>query len=90
MHMEVILSWYPVNDLEAAAILGVSEPLFRHRLSAERSTMIQAYDGLCQLINKTGACWQCRGIRQFAGGPSRPGVAEREILWYHCVRMEAQ
>jgi hypothetical protein len=29
--------------------------------------MIGSYDGLCQLINKTGVCWQCKGLQQFAG-----------------------
>jgi len=29
----------------------VSEPVFRHRLSAARATMSQAYGGLCHLIN---------------------------------------
>jgi hypothetical protein len=28
--------------------------------------MIEAYEGMCQLINKTGACWQCRGLRELA------------------------
>ncbi len=51
---------------EAAGILGVSEPVFRHRLAAARKTMIESYDGLCQLINKSGACWQCKGLREFA------------------------
>jgi RNA polymerase sigma-70 factor (ECF subfamily) len=50
---------------EAAGILRVSEPVFRHRLSAARATMIRSYEGLCQLINKEGACWQCRGLREF-------------------------
>src|ERR1700678_583680 len=31
---------------EAAGILGVSEPVFRHRLSAARAQMIGDYDGL--------------------------------------------
>jgi RNA polymerase sigma-70 factor (ECF subfamily) len=71
--------------LEAAKILGVSEPVFRHRLAAARATMIQSYEGLCQLINKEGACWQCRGLREFAPQANRgadlvqiavkPGVA---------------
>lgn len=70
---------------EAANILRVSEPVFRHRLAAARATMIQSYEGLCQLINKTGACWQCRGLREFAPEANRgadlvqievkPGVA---------------
>lgn len=51
---------------EGAEILGVSEPQFRHRLAAARAAMARAYDGLCQLINKTGACWQCKGLREFA------------------------
>lgn len=54
------------SDQEAAAIMEVSEPIFRHRLSSARSIMIQSYDGLCQLINKTGVCYQCRGLREFA------------------------
>ena len=46
-------------------MLELSEPVFRHRLSAARTTMISTYEGLCQLINKTGVCWQCRGLREF-------------------------
>jgi hypothetical protein len=47
--------------------------------------MIASYEGLCQLINKTGACWQCKGLREFAPEANRgkdlvqiqvaPGVA---------------
>ncbi len=69
---------------EGASILGLSEPKFRHHLAAARSSMIEAYEGMCQLINKTGACWQCRGLREIAPksnqGPDlvqievRPGV----------------
>jgi RNA polymerase sigma-70 factor (ECF subfamily) len=70
---------------EAASILGSSEPRFRHHLSAARGAMIEAYEGMCQLINKTGACWQCRGLRELAPeanqGPDlvqievKPGIA---------------
>lgn len=28
--------------------------------------MIDSYAGLCQLVNKTGVCWQCRGLRELA------------------------
>jgi len=55
------------SNQEAAAMLEVSEPVFRHRLSAARSKMISSYEGLCQLINKTGVCWQCKGLHEFAG-----------------------
>jgi RNA polymerase sigma-70 factor, ECF subfamily len=55
------------SNQEAAEMLEVSEPVFRHRLSSARSKMIGSYDGLCQLINKTGVCWQCKGLQEFAG-----------------------
>jgi RNA polymerase sigma-70 factor (ECF subfamily) len=70
---------------EAAAILRVSEPVFRHRLSDARTKMTSAFDGLCALINKTGVCYQCAGLREIAGEKNRganlvqievaPGVA---------------
>lgn len=70
---------------EAAAILSVSEPVFRHRLAAARATMIGDYQGLCALINKAGVCYQCQGLRELAPAGSRgtnlvqievaPGVA---------------
>ena len=56
---------------EGAKILRVSEPVFRHRLSAARKTMTETYEGLCQLVSKGGACWQCRGLREFAAEPHR-------------------
>jgi RNA polymerase sigma-70 factor (ECF subfamily) len=49
---------------EAAGILQVSEPVYRHRLSSARAKMISSFDGLCQLINKSGACWQCSGLHE--------------------------
>jgi RNA polymerase sigma-70 factor (ECF subfamily) len=51
---------------ESAKVLEVSEPVFRHKLSAARKHLAESYEGLCQLINKTGACWQCQGLREFA------------------------
>ena len=54
------------SNLEAARMIEVSEPVFRHRLSSARSKLTVGYEGLCQLINKTGACWQCKGLREFA------------------------
>src|ERR1700722_443440 len=52
---------------EAAKILSVSEPVFRHRLAAARAKMTEDYDGLCALINKSGICHQCRGLQEVAG-----------------------
>jgi RNA polymerase sigma-70 factor (ECF subfamily) len=61
------------SNQESAAMLEVSEPVFRHRLSAARATMISSYEGLCQLINKTGVCWQCRGLRDLTPEDHRGG-----------------
>jgi len=59
------------TNQEAAAILRVSEPIFRHRLSDARAKMTQAFDGLCALINKTGVCYQCQALREIAGEKNR-------------------
>jgi RNA polymerase sigma-70 factor (ECF subfamily) len=64
------------SNQEAASMLEVSEPVFRHRLSAARAKMIGSYAGLCQLINKTGVCWQCKGLQEFAG----PGHNGQELV----------
>jgi RNA polymerase sigma-70 factor, ECF subfamily len=50
---------------EAAGILSISEPVFRHRLAAARAKMTGDYEGLCALINKEGVCYQCKGLREF-------------------------
>jgi RNA polymerase sigma-70 factor (ECF subfamily) len=54
------------TNQEAAAILRLSEPVFRHRLSDARAKMTKAFDGLCALINKAGVCYQCQGLREIA------------------------
>jgi RNA polymerase sigma-70 factor, ECF subfamily len=64
------------SNQEAAKMVEVSEPVFRHRLSAARSKMTGSYEGLCQLINKTGVCWQCKGLHEFAG----PGHNGQELV----------
>ncbi|HEX3481537.1 MAG TPA: sigma factor-like helix-turn-helix DNA-binding protein [Kofleriaceae bacterium] len=48
---------------EAARIVDLSESAFRHRLAGARRTMTEAFDGLCALINKQGACHQCSTLR---------------------------
>jgi RNA polymerase sigma-70 factor (ECF subfamily) len=68
------------SNQESAAILEVSEPVFRHRLSAARAKMISDYEGLCQLINKTGVCWQCRGLRELTPEARRgPDLVQIEV-----------
>lgn len=51
---------------DAAQAAGVSESVLRHRLSAARAAMRDAFDGLCALVDKRGACRQCSN---FNGGP---------------------
>lgn len=56
---------------EGAAIMQFSEPVFRHTLADARATMAAGFEGLCQLINKTGACWQCASLREFTPQANR-------------------
>ncbi len=63
------------ND-EAAAALGLTKSVLRHRLTEARQTMQTSFEGLCALVNKGGACWQCKGLREASPveqrGPSVP------------------
>jgi RNA polymerase sigma-70 factor (ECF subfamily) len=58
---------------DAAKVLGTSESVYRHRLSAARQSMIEKYEGLCALVSKTGICHQCKGLRQIAPEARRGG-----------------
>jgi RNA polymerase sigma-70 factor (ECF subfamily) len=51
---------------EAAQVMGVSQPVFGHRLREARQKMAVSFEGLCALIGKQGVCWQCRKLREFA------------------------
>jgi RNA polymerase sigma-70 factor (ECF subfamily) len=64
---------------EAASVLGVSDSVLRHRLTAARAAMTEKFEGLCALVNKAGICHQCAGLKMLApqnrqGGPF-PDVA---------------
>ena len=68
------------TNQEAAAILRLSEPVFRHRLSDARAKMTKAFDGLCALINKAGVCYQCQGLREIAPENHRgPDLVQIEV-----------
>ncbi len=54
------------TNREAARMLDVSEGTFRGRLTRARQTMEERYEGLCALVNKTGVCYQCKGLRDAA------------------------
>ena len=75
---------------EAASMLEVSEPVFRHRLQAARSSMTESYEGLCQLINKTGRCWQCKGLREAVPESKRgPDLVQIEVTPGKAITPEA-
>ncbi len=53
-------------NAEAAKVAGLSVSKLRHDLAAGRAALAERFDGLCALVNKQGACWQCAGLRQIA------------------------
>jgi RNA polymerase sigma-70 factor, ECF subfamily len=68
------------TNQEAAGILSISEPVFRHRLSAARGKMIGDFEGLCALINKSGVCYQCSALREISGEANRgPDLVQIEV-----------
>lgn len=62
-----------LSEVEAARALEVTGSVFRHHLAQARSEMARTYEGLCALVNQTGPCWQCKGLREFAP-PDRRGA----------------
>jgi RNA polymerase sigma-70 factor (ECF subfamily) len=64
-----------MSNRDAANALGVSESVFRHRLSAARRAMRDKYENLCALVSKTGNCHQC--ARAFARSVRRTSAADR-------------
>jgi RNA polymerase sigma-70 factor (ECF subfamily) len=73
----VLREMFGLQHEEAAEVLGVTESVYRHALSAGRAAMAAQYEGLCALVNKTGACYQCKALRELAPegrqGPPLPG-----------------
>lgn len=69
-----------LSNQEAAKSLGLSESVFRHRLSEARSTMERSFGGLCSLVNKQGVCYQCRGLREAISDPRRQGEPAPDAL----------
>lgn len=74
------------GNREAARICDVSESVLRHRLSAARHAMQDAFDGLCGLVSKSGVCHQCAGLRDHApigqrGDPVPELPGERDERW---------
>jgi RNA polymerase sigma-70 factor (ECF subfamily) len=76
----ILTEIFELPNAEAARILGMSESVLRHRLAAGRQTMTQAFDGLCALVAKQGACHQCSILRDAAPadrrGPEVPRLGD--------------
>ena len=84
---------FEMTNAEAAEVLGLSVPTFRHRLAHARQFMKETFEGTCALVGKQGVCWQCDGLRQVLpedrrgapvqpiGGPDddRDGVYRRRL-----------
>jgi RNA polymerase sigma-70 factor (ECF subfamily) len=69
------------ND-ESAKACGVSEPIFRHRLTTARTTMAGEYEGLCALVNKDGPCHQCKTLREVAPAAQKgPALPSAPLTW---------
>jgi RNA polymerase sigma-70 factor, ECF subfamily len=69
----VLVDVYGFTYREAAKMSEVSEAVLRHRLSSARGSMQERFHGLCALVNKQGACYQCNVLRE-AAPEERRGV----------------
>jgi len=69
-----------LTDREAARALDLTESVFRRRLAEARRAMDDRFERLCALINKTGVCYQCAGLRERAPadrrGPPLPELGD--------------
>jgi RNA polymerase sigma-70 factor (ECF subfamily) len=54
---------FDLSNAEAARAVGVSTSVLRHRLAHARRQMTTTFEGLCALVGKQGACWQCAELR---------------------------
>ena len=68
---------FDFGNRDASKMLGMSESVFRHHLSAARRTMQDAFEQLCSLIGKQGACYQCRQLRELTPEGKRGDDLER-------------
>jgi RNA polymerase sigma-70 factor, ECF subfamily len=67
---------FELSNAEAARAVGVSTSVLRHRLSHARRHMVAVFDGLCALVSKQGACWQCSELRDALPADRRGAAVE--------------
>ncbi len=56
---------YGFKVSEIMEILGQSEGQIKYALTQARNTMSEIYERRCELVNKTGVCYQCSEINDF-------------------------
>jgi len=56
---------YEFTVSEIMEILGLSEGQVKYALSEARHTMADIFDRRCELVNKSGVCYQCSEINDF-------------------------
>ena len=66
------------TNKEAADALDVSQGSLRGHLKRARAEMTEAFDGLCALVNKSGVCYQCKGLRD-ASPEGRKGAMPPDL-----------
>jgi RNA polymerase sigma-70 factor (ECF subfamily) len=76
----VLREVFEFGNAEAAALVGLTESVFRHHLGAARRHMEETFEGLCALVNKGGACYQCKELRDLSPegrrGPVPPATSD--------------
>ena len=72
----VIKDVFDFSNDEGAELLGLTRSVFRHRVAAARDKMRTRFENLCALVSKTGACWQCEGLRSLSPADRRGEVPE--------------
>ncbi len=63
---------YTFKVSEIMEILGQTEGRVKYALSQARKRISEIYEQRCELVNKSGACWQCSEINDFIR-PARDG-----------------
>lgn len=70
-----------LTNKEAAEAMRISRSVLRHKLGDARKKMNVVYEDLCALVNKEGACWQCRGLREVVPEGKRGPEVPDDLSW---------
>lgn len=90
----VLREFLELSNRECAKELKLTESVFRHTLSDARKAMQTKFDDLCALVNKSGVCYQCVGLRDGCAPEkqgSQPPVSfslEQRIQWVKSANLD--